>query len=205
VGEFLHLWPLFAVLVLVLNDWVFKYSPIIPRWFSGKASDFAGLYFFPLLLTATGDLLSFGLSRLTGWRLDFSLRPWKLRLAILFTATAFSALQFSDGWAAHYEALVRLTGLESTVYQDPWDLIALPILWLSWLRGRAELRQVPLGRLAAVGHHKSFEELRMELEDCVTAGAAPDVMDELTQAWLAWREEGEEAKLAACQRDLRVS
>ena len=48
--------PLFCVAVLALNDHVLKQR--FPGFVTGKVSDFAGLFFFPLLLT---DALTFAL------------------------------------------------------------------------------------------------------------------------------------------------
>ena len=57
-----HPLPIAAVLVLTLNDHVLKGSGLLPGWLTGKLSDFAGLFFFPLLLAA----LARGAARLAG-------------------------------------------------------------------------------------------------------------------------------------------
>lgn len=44
--------PLSAVTLLVLNDHVLKHAHVVPGWLTGKLSDFAGLFFFPILLFA---------------------------------------------------------------------------------------------------------------------------------------------------------
>jgi len=50
-SDLVHPWPLLAVLLLVVNDHLLKGSGWLPGWATGKLSDFAGLFFFPILLT----------------------------------------------------------------------------------------------------------------------------------------------------------
>jgi hypothetical protein len=44
--------PIVALIVLVANDHVLKGSALAPAWLTGKLSDVAGLFLFPILLTA---------------------------------------------------------------------------------------------------------------------------------------------------------
>lgn len=44
--------PLFAVALLALNDHVLKHAHVLPGWLTGKLSDVAGLFFFPIFLFA---------------------------------------------------------------------------------------------------------------------------------------------------------
>ena len=53
-GELLGAVPLIGLGLLALNDHFLKTA--WPGWFSGKLSDFAGMMFFPFLLTATYSL-----------------------------------------------------------------------------------------------------------------------------------------------------
>src|SRR5207249_8387441 len=107
---------------------------------TGKLSDFAGVFFFPLLLTAAGDTLAWGLARATGLPIDFSLRRAKLLAALVATALAFAAIKL---WppATHLYARV---GFHARAVTDPSDLVALIMLWPAWRLGLAELRRVPL-------------------------------------------------------------
>ena len=50
--EFARPVPLAAAGVLALNDHVLKGAGVLPAWVTGKLSDFAGLFFFPVLLFA---------------------------------------------------------------------------------------------------------------------------------------------------------
>src|SRR5262245_66476670 len=88
----LHPAPLAAVLLLAVNDHLLKGWGLLPAWLTGKLSDFAGVFFFPLLLTAAGDTLAWGLARATGRRIDFSLRRGKLLAAVALTAALFAAV-----------------------------------------------------------------------------------------------------------------
>src|SRR4051812_3923935 len=51
-SDLVHPAPLAAVLVLAVNDHLLKGSGLLPGWLTGKLSDFAGLFFFPVLLAA---------------------------------------------------------------------------------------------------------------------------------------------------------
>src|SRR6187402_2616572 len=50
-SDLVHPIPLAAVALLILNDHLWKGGGVIPGWITGKISDFAGLFFFPVLLT----------------------------------------------------------------------------------------------------------------------------------------------------------
>src|SRR5262245_59903430 len=57
-ADLAHPLPLAAVGLLTLNDHVLKGSGLLPGAVTGKISDFAGLFFFPLLLAAIARGLS---------------------------------------------------------------------------------------------------------------------------------------------------
>lgn len=139
VDELVHPLPLAAVAVLALNDHLLKHAHVLPGWLTGKLSDVAGLFFFPLLLTALSRLLSWALGR------PAELTRRRLAIAIALTAVAFTALQLHTGTVAIYEWLMpRLdpTGTVAAVRvtMDPTDLLALPALVLTWLHGRRFVR-----------------------------------------------------------------
>src|SRR4051812_39291442 len=50
-SDLVHPIPLAAVVLLIFNDHLWKGGGVIPGWITGKISDFAGLFFFPVLLT----------------------------------------------------------------------------------------------------------------------------------------------------------
>lgn len=144
VSEFVHPAPLAALALLALNDHVLKGSGILPGAVTGKLSDFAGLVFFPLLLTALADTLALALNRLAaaanlGLRLDASLRRWKLIAATAATALAFGSIQLFPEAVRIYTSATAALGFPSTVRMDPTDLMALPALIVPYLVGMSRL------------------------------------------------------------------
>lgn len=139
-----------ALAVLALNDHWLKGAGIAPGWLTGKLSDVAGLVFFPLLLTASLDCALLAIARLSGARIDFSLRRWKLALAIASTGAAFAALKMIPGLAAAAEDAAATLGWSIRIAADPTDLLALPALAVAAALGEAEIARVPLGRLEVI-------------------------------------------------------
>jgi hypothetical protein len=139
-GEFFHPLPLVALVILVVNDHWLKGASVLPTELTGKLSDFAGLLYFPLFLTAAlrwasnmiGTLLP-GLRR----RLERRLRltPSKLLLSCLLTGAGFTALKLCRDFAALYIDALASIGQRATVTPDPTDLFALPSLLLAYWIG----------------------------------------------------------------------
>ena len=136
-----HPLTLISLGVLLLNDHWFKLAA--PSYLTGKLSDFAGLLFFPFLLSAGLGLV---------------LMRWKIaprRVAILgfaITGIWFTTLKTVPIVNLGTEQLVNvLTGAQSQIILDPSDLIALfsllPAGWL-WLRLEHHPSPRPPGRLA---------------------------------------------------------
>lgn len=108
------LWWIMLIL-LVSNDFIFKYSQAFPNLISGKLSDFAGLMVFPLFVA----LLFPRIGRKT----------W---IAIhMATAALFAAIKLLPPVASLYIAGLNAVGLQGQVFFDKTDLIALPILLVS--------------------------------------------------------------------------
>lgn len=120
-AELCHPLPLVAVLVLAVNDGWLKTAHLLPAWLTGKLSDVAGLFFFPLLLVALvrGAMVAARRSppRVAG--------PCGL-VAILATAAGFVAVKL---WPACNALVGRCWG---TMVMDRTDLWALPVLLLTW-------------------------------------------------------------------------
>ena len=136
-----HPLALTSLALLLLNDHWLKQAA--PSALTGKLSDFAGLFFFPFLLSA---LLGLALSR---WRVA----PRRIAglgfVASLLWFTAIKTLPFANFVTS------RLAGLPAggpvQIVRDPSDLMALLSLLPAWLlylhEERQPLRRAP-GRLA---------------------------------------------------------
>lgn len=186
--EFVHPLPLAALALLAINDHLLKGSGLLPGWLTGKLSDLAGLFFFPLLLTAVWDVVLFGWNVIARRTLfDASLRRWKLIAAAAFTGALFVAIKLSPELAARYLWLVDHIDLidllrPGRVVQDPTDLIALPLLAAAVWFGHSRLAEVPPARLATVirtlrrcepVEGAAIAVLRHELADCRAAARHP--------------------------------
>ena len=134
-----HPLPLAAVLLMTVNDHVLKGSGVVPSALAGKLSDLAGLFFFPLLLAAGFALLL----RVAG--VSASERAVG-RTALLATGLVFAGLKLSPGFNLAVERLWAPNTL------DPSDLLALPMLGLSWawMRRRERPRRLPAEVIAVV-------------------------------------------------------
>ncbi len=184
VGEFLHPIPLAALLLLIANDWWLKPSAWAPPVVTGKLSDFAGLLFFPLLLTAIGDCAALGLHRL-GVPIDFTLRRYKAAMAIVLTGLVFSLVKLSPVCNQVMLEGIGALGLRPRIVLDATDLLALPMLGFAWLVARAEIARIPLGRIELIEshHRRTGVGVGTLLDDTVTAGANPAHISELTEAF----------------------
>jgi len=128
--------PLFAATVLALNDHVLKVE--FASWWTGKLSDVAGLFYFPLFLTASVRLL-IGIMR---WALPPKrpfvvppLRRMHLAMAALLTGAVFVAINTSPITMGRYNAVLSLV-VPSRGTVDTTDLLALPALVLSYWWGQ---------------------------------------------------------------------
>ncbi len=108
--------------ILLCNDHLFK--ALAPSWFTGKLSDFAGLFFFPFVLAA---LLSLPLAWLR-------VSPRRVGgLAIVITGVCFAMIKtvpvinLLTG-----EVFSRAIGYPTAFALDPTDLLALSMLWPAW-------------------------------------------------------------------------
>ena len=168
---------------MVVNDWVLKPSTWVPGLLSGKLSDFAGLLFFPLLLSALFDCALLLLSR-CGLRVDFSLRRYKLLASNLLVGLCFTLTKLLPSAAEFLVELAALAGLNYSIAPDPSDLMALPVLWISWRQGCREIARLPLGRLEFLV--KRDAPVGNELDDLVVCGAPPELVSELRAALDSW-------------------
>jgi hypothetical protein len=129
-----HPIPLLAILLLVANDHLLKGSGLLPGRLTGKLSDVAGLFFFPLLLVSILDPVA--PQRVRG-------RPLALGCAAA-TGLVFAALKLSP----QANALAARWG---TFALDPTDLLALPALGLALLFLEARAPSTPAPRWFQAG------------------------------------------------------
>ena len=116
--------------LLIVNDHLWKGGRVLPSWITGKISDFAGLFFFPVLLTVLVE---------HAWRLRGSPAS-RRRIAwscVALTSAVFTALKSVPSIAALASTVI------GPVVCDPTDLVALSALAFSL---RYLLRELPATR-----------------------------------------------------------
>lgn len=188
-GELLHPAPLAAVVVLALNDHLLKGAGVLPGWMTGKISDVAGYFFFPLMLTAVGDTVVRAFARWFGLRrIDFSLRWWKAGVAMAATVALALGLELSPGVGEVVVGALRLLGFRAGTTRDPTDLIGLvglvPAAWIF----RKELGRVPLGRMEVLERRRirAPEDVREALADCRAAAGNKEHVDLVVPPLSRW-------------------
>jgi hypothetical protein len=120
-----HPLPLATALLMALNDHWLKASDALPELVTGKLSDLCGLFFFPALLTAC----AWGCFALARRRAP----TWLPTLAVVATGVCFTLANLSrpvNAW---------LGSVWIDKMMDPTDLLALPVLALSWLWIRRDI------------------------------------------------------------------
>lgn len=105
-----------ALLLMAVNDHFLKGAGLLPGVITGKLSDFAGLMVAPLLLAFV-----VGVRRRAAWA--------AVHVAV---GAVFAGIQLWAGFADGWSALMGLVGFPWTITCDPTDLIALPVLLVSY-------------------------------------------------------------------------
>jgi hypothetical protein len=122
VSYFVHPLPLLAVCVLIFNDHYLKRA--YPSWLTGKLSDFAGLFFFPIFLCALWNLASNLFSNPSRIRwLTFR----QALIAVAVTDLIFVSVKFMPEVTQLYLTAMTSLGYPSAVTVDRTDLIALAV------------------------------------------------------------------------------
>lgn len=123
----LHPAVLAAVLIVLINDQIFKAAAWFPALLSGKLSDVAGLFAFPVIVVSCGELLT---KRIASAR--------SCGLVAILTITVFSAAKIShdfslilgEAWTLGLAPLRFVLGRDQSdtisFAQDTSDLLALP-------------------------------------------------------------------------------
>ena len=139
IGELCHPASLMGIVLLALNDHLLKGLPWVPGLVAGKLSDFAGLLFFPLLLTSGWNTLRLGIGRLLRSTAGPRLQRSQLVVALVVSGAVFAPLQLSQSWADLYVRVCASLGFGAAPTPDPTDLVALIMLFPAWRIGLAEL------------------------------------------------------------------
>ncbi len=142
--------PFFAVLVLIANDHVLKYA--YPGVITGKLSDIAGLFFFPLLVVDALGLCRPEIRRQTSWLLCACLatgvafaavKLWAPANAVYATGLAMLQWPFRAlGGLLHHGGAPRLRPVR--LVMDATDLVALPVLIYAYRYGMRAAAKSPL-------------------------------------------------------------
>ena len=173
-----------ALAVLVVNDWVLK--PRLGNWVTGKLSDVAGVLAAPLVATALVDVLAWAAGRL-GAPVDWTLRRWKLAVALAVCAAGVIAVKTSAGGARALEDALAALGVDARVVADPTDLLALPALGLAWWQGRRAIARGAHGRVAwLAARHRRGRASEGGFADAIACGADPAMVAALEAAVAAW-------------------
>ena len=175
--EFLHPIPIAAMVILGINDHILKGSGYLPGLITGKLSDFAGLFFFPLFLTALLNTFMFAGFRLCrGVRWNYSLTRGKLLGALFLSALIFAPLQVSSTCGKWYIRILETVDFLDlfqgfAVTKDPWDLLALFVLPFVYWFGKQKVKPVPSGRLAVLRRRmESVAQARSSMESIFRKG-----------------------------------
>jgi hypothetical protein len=118
--------PLVAITVLVLNDHLLKGMASVPPVVTGKLSDIAGLFFFPIFLVALVEgALAVARRPPENPPGDGAPRGRARTIAAVLTAVVFSCFELIPTLAEAVSPWIITT-------PDPTDLLALPMVVLSW-------------------------------------------------------------------------
>jgi len=176
--------PMMALIVLGVNDHVLKGAGLLPGALTGKLSDFAGLFFFPLLLVTVVNLAAKIASRFSTMLLPLaSPNRDQVFVACITTGVFFSAVQLWTPIADFYSvALAQMqiwhNAPRVAVTQDPLDLIALPSLCCCYYWSLDGLRRFPPGRLAlmrAAGRDPSIQIEDLNVHDRMSKFGIRDI------------------------------
>lgn len=177
-SDLFHPLPLAAVAVLAINDHLLKGSGLLPGWITGKLSDVAGLFFFPVLLGA----IARGALRI-GARREVADRRALAGAAIFATGVVFTLLKLHAPFNAWVESVWGTNSMDAT---DLWALPVLPLSAAFMLRGAREqasvshakraldLAAVALAAMASIATSKKPEPQAPPVAPAAVAVAAAD-------------------------------
>lgn len=116
-----------SVFTLLINDHILKSA--YPSWFTGKISDFAGIFFFPFVVAAVFSIIF--------RKFNFTIRTTG-QVAFGFVAVWFTLLKtFPPANNLTAELASMIVGFQTIYILDATDLISLIILipaWKIWIQ-----------------------------------------------------------------------
>lgn len=111
-----------SIFALLINDHLLK--PAYPSWFTGKISDFAGIFFFPFIVAAVLSIIF--------RKFDFTIRTTG-QFAFGFVAIWFTLLKtFPLANKLTAELTSMIVGFQTIFILDATDLISLIVLIPAW-------------------------------------------------------------------------
>ena len=142
---FRHPLVLISILVLLLNDHLFK--AVMASQFTGKLSDLTGLFFFPFLLGTVLQSLA---------KIIWPMRRFHSRLALVvsfvLSAAVFTGIKIFPAANNFMEGLLsNLFQIPVYIALDPTDLAAFVVFipaWMLWLRIEQGPQPAAPGKLA---------------------------------------------------------
>lgn len=134
----MHPWPLLAVTLMIFNDHFFKVA--FGSWWTGKLSDFAGIFFFPVFLCALYCLVR-NLAKRSGEPF-FWITARRLTVFIIVTDLVFLGIKVWPEFRGLYVYALSGIGLKAAVVADFTDLSAFLMNPLTFWHGRAFFNKV---------------------------------------------------------------
>ena len=147
-----HPWTLLSIGVLLLNDHVLK--SFAPSFLTGKLSDFAGLFFFPFLLSVPIGL-ALGVLGVRSHRVCVTL---SVGITFLWFTLTKTTAWVNEGTLTVVE---HISGHPAAIERDPSDLVALPMLVFAWKLWSGLDEQLHAQRVAGTSMWKGFAALAL--------------------------------------------
>lgn len=141
IGYLVHPIPLAAVALLALNDHFLKVN--YPSYLTGKLSDLAGVFVFPILLCALWNLSLNLVSAARSLKHFQWITLRQATVAIAVTDMIFVGVKIGPAIRDVYVRAMGVIGFPSHVTPDVTDLIALGMNVFTWLYVCKQVRAGP--------------------------------------------------------------
>lgn len=146
--------PALAMIAMALNDHWGKYY--YPSWLTGKLSDFLGVFYFPIFISAgiclvtnfiVHPAINFRHSHesLTNKKKLAYITPKKMWVGMSVTALALTAVKVNPQLTTWIESLFSILFFKIQLTSDPTDLFAFLILPMSYQYAKNFFNKGPVG------------------------------------------------------------